>query len=93
MGMQLKRPSREPPPRVLRVRLPGRVAEQLDLYRELYRDHYGEEIRVEVLAAEILGQFLERDPALRRRARERRRDEGSEARRHDQEPGRSPRES
>jgi len=79
MGMQLRRPSREPPPRVLRVRIAGRVAEQLEVYRELYCDHYGEEIRVEVLAAEILGQFLAREPALRKRARERRRGGGGEA--------------
>lgn len=90
--IQLDRPQREPPPRVLRVRIPGRVAEQLDAYRELYRDHYGEEIRVEALAAEILGQFLAREPALRKRARERRRDGAGEAPRGVGDGGRSPRE-
>ena len=74
MEMQLRRPNREPPPVLLKVRIPGRVAEKLELYRALYREQYGEEIRVEVLAAEILGQFLEREPALRRKARSVRRD-------------------
>jgi hypothetical protein len=74
--MQLRRPPQEPPPVLLKVRIRGRVAEKLDLYRALYRENYGEEIRVEVLAAEIIAQFLSREPALRRRARERRNSDG-----------------
>jgi hypothetical protein len=76
MGMQLRRPTQEPPPVLLKVRIRGRVAEKLELYRALYAEHYGEEIRVEALAAEIIAQFLAREPALRRRARERRNSDG-----------------
>lgn len=72
--MQLKRPRRQPPPLLLKLKLPGLVAEKLATYRDLYCEHYREEIRIEALAAEIIGQFLERDPALKRRIREGRQD-------------------
>ena len=71
MGIQLKPPTRQPPPLLLKVRLSGVVGEKLEVYREMYCENYGEEIRVEALAAEIIGQFLDRDPALRRKWRER----------------------
>ena len=92
MEMQLRRPNREPPPVLLKVRIPGRVAEKLELYRALYREQYGEEIRVELLASESLGQFLESEPALRRRSRERRADKASDVLRSSADPGRRPEE-
>ncbi len=82
MTIHLKPPPREPPSVLVKARLPGPVAADLELYRELYREAYGEEIRLDALVVEIVRQFLERDPTLRRRRRHGRRENADE-----REPG------
>ena len=72
MGIQLKRPAKEPPSVLVKVRLPGFLAADLELYRELYRESYGEEIRPDALLLEIVRQFFARDADLKRLKRARR---------------------
>lgn len=48
------------------MRLDGGTCSDLEDYRHLYQEEYGQEIELPELAAEILTQFLAGDRAFRR---------------------------
>ena len=50
----------------VRVRLEGTTFSDLEDYRNLYQEEYGQAIELPELAAEILTQFLAGDRAFRR---------------------------
>lgn len=50
----------------VRLRLEGTTFSDLEDYRRLYQENYGQEIELPELAAEILTQFLAGDRAFRR---------------------------
>jgi len=50
----------------VRLRLEGTTFSDLEDYRRLYQEKYGQEIELPELAAEILAQFLAGDRAFRR---------------------------
>ncbi len=62
----------------VRLRLEGTTFSNLEDYRHLYREEYGQEIELPDLASEILSQFLTSDRAFRRWQRARARS-GSDA--------------
>jgi hypothetical protein len=59
----------EIPERKVRLRLPGRLAADLDDYRVLYARAHGQEIELPALIEGILEQFLASDRAFRRHRR------------------------
>jgi hypothetical protein len=59
----------EIPERKLRLRLPGRLAADLDDYRALYARAHGQEIELPALIEGILEQFLLSDRAFQRQRR------------------------
>ena len=54
------------PERRIRLRLPGRLAADLDDYRDLYAQVHGHEIELAALIEGILEQFLASDRAFQR---------------------------
>lgn len=56
----------EIPERKVRLRLPGRLAADLDDYRALYARAHGQEIELPALVEGILEQFLASDRAFQR---------------------------
>jgi hypothetical protein len=56
----------EIPERKVRLRLPGRLAADLDEYRDLYARAHGQEIELTALIEGILEQFLASDRAFQR---------------------------
>jgi hypothetical protein len=59
----------EIPERKVRLRLPGRLAADLDDYRSLYARAHGQEIELSGLIEGILEQFLASDRAFQRHRR------------------------
>jgi hypothetical protein len=59
----------EIPERKVRLRLPGRLAADLDEYRALYTRAHGQEIELPALIEGILEQFLAGDRAFQRHRR------------------------
>lgn len=59
----------EIPERKVRLRLPGRLAADLDDYRALYARVHGQEIELTALIEGILDQFLASDRAFQRHRR------------------------
>jgi hypothetical protein len=59
----------EAPERKVRLRLPGRLAVELEAYRELYAQAHGQEIELPALIEGILEQFLASDRAFQRQRR------------------------
>ena len=59
----------EIPERKVRLRLPGRLAADLDDYRALYAQAHGQEIELPALIEGILEQFLASDRAFQRHRR------------------------
>jgi hypothetical protein len=57
------------PDRKVRLRLPGRLATELDEYRSLYVQTHGHEIDLAALIEGILEQFLASDRFFQRRQR------------------------
>lgn len=55
--------------RRVRLRLPGRLASELDEYRELYAETHGQEIELPALIEGILEQFLASDRFFQRHRR------------------------
>jgi hypothetical protein len=55
------------PERKVRVRLAGRLAADLDAYREIYARTHGREIELPALIEGILEQFLATDRGFQRR--------------------------
>jgi hypothetical protein len=70
-GSTIKLRPQEPeiPERKVRLRLPGRLAADLDDYRALYAQAHGQEIELAVLIEGILEQFMASDRAFQRRQR------------------------
>jgi len=68
-AIKLRPQETELPERKVRLRLPGRLAADLDAYRELYGRVHGHEIELPVLIEGILEQFLASDRAFQRRQR------------------------
>lgn len=69
MEIRLKRRESLPRPAELRLPLSGELLADLDLYRQLYANHYEEELTREQLVEEIVRQFLRSDRSLRRHKR------------------------
>jgi len=67
----------EIPERKVRLRLPGRLAADLDDYRALYAQAHGQEIELPALIEGILEQFLASDRAFQRRQRTKQPAEGA----------------
>ena len=67
--IKLRPQEREIPERKVRLRLPGRLAGDLDDYRGLYERAHGHEIELTALIEGILEQFLASDQAFRRHQR------------------------
>ena len=59
----------EAPERKVRLRLPGRLALELDEYRDLYAEAHGQEIDLPALIEGILEQFLTSDRFFQRHRR------------------------
>jgi hypothetical protein len=59
----------EIPERKLRLRLPGRLAADLEEYRALYSSAHRQDIELPALIESILEQFLASDRAFQRRRR------------------------
>ncbi len=57
------------PERKVRLRLPGRLAAELDEYRVLYAQAHGHEIELPALIEGIVEQFLASDRVFQRRQR------------------------
>jgi hypothetical protein len=78
-GSTIKLRPQEPeiPERKVRLRLPGRLAADLDDYRALYAQAHGQEIELAALIEGILEQFLASDRAFQRRQRTKQPDAGS----------------
>lgn len=53
-------------PRSVETKLPSSLAQDLDLYRRLYKDAYGADVSEGDLVREIIRAFLERDEEFRR---------------------------
>lgn len=70
--IKLRPQDREAPERKLRLRLPGRLASELDEYRGLYEQAHGHEIELPALIEGILEQFLASDRGFQRQRRGRR---------------------
>ena len=66
-AIKLRPRETELPERKVRLRLPGRLAADLDAYRELYARVHGHEIELPALIEGILEQFLASDRAFQRR--------------------------
>jgi hypothetical protein len=71
MRRTIKLRAQEPdaPERKVRLRLPGRLAAELDEYRELYARVHGQEIELAALIEGVLDQFLASDRAFQRQRR------------------------
>lgn len=67
--IKLRAQAMEVPERKLRLRLPGRLASDLEGYRELYARVHGQEIGLSALIEGILDQFLASDRAFQRERR------------------------
>jgi hypothetical protein len=67
--MKLRPQEVEIPERKVRLRLPGRLAADLDEYRALYVRAHGQEIDLPALIEGILEQFLGSDRAFQRQRR------------------------
>ena len=75
--IKLRAQAMEVPEQKVRLRLPGRLAADLEDYRELYARVHGQEIEMPALIEGMLEQFLESDRAFQRyRKRSARRPEG-----------------
>jgi len=68
-AIKLRPQETELPERKVRLRLPGRLAADLDAYRGLYARVHGHEIELPALIEGILEQFLASDRAFQRRRR------------------------
>jgi hypothetical protein len=68
-AIKLRPQEAELPERKVRLRLPGRLAADLDAYRELYARVHGQEIELPALIEGIVEQFLASDRAFQRRQR------------------------
>ena len=70
-GSTIKLRAQQPgiPERRVRLRLPGRLAADLDDYRALYARAHGQEIELPALIEGILEQFLASDRAFQRHRR------------------------
>lgn len=68
-AIKLRPQETEIPERRVRLRLPGRLAADLDAYCELYARVHGHEIELTALIEGILEQFLASDRAFQRRQR------------------------
>jgi hypothetical protein len=66
-AIKLRPQEAELPERKVRLRLPGRLAAELDEYRELYARVHGQEIELPALIGGIVEQFLASDRAFQRR--------------------------
>lgn len=66
-GIKLRLREADLPERKVRLRLPGRLAGELDAYAALYARVHGHEIELPVLIEGILEQFLASDRAFQRR--------------------------
>ena len=53
-------------PRSVETKLPSSLAQDLDIYRRLYKETYGAEVPEGDLVREIIRAFLERDEEFRR---------------------------
>jgi hypothetical protein len=67
--IRLRAQEPEAPERKVRLRLPGRLASELDEYRELYAEVHGHEIDLPALVEGMLEQFLASDRFFQRRRR------------------------
>jgi hypothetical protein len=67
--IKLRPQAPEIPERKVRLRLPGRLAADLDDYRALYARAHGQEIELPALIEGILEQFLASDRAFQRHRR------------------------
>jgi len=67
--IKLRAQEPEAPERRVRLRLPGRLASELDEYRELYAEVHGHEIDLPALVEGMLEQFLASDRFFQRRRR------------------------
>ncbi len=67
--IKLRPQEAEVPERKVRLRLAGRLAAELDEYREVYAQVHGHEIELPALIEGILAQFLASDRAFQRRRR------------------------
>lgn len=65
-AIKLRPQEAELPERKVRLRLPGRLAAELDEYRELYARVHGQEIELPALIEGIVEQFLASDRAFQR---------------------------
>lgn len=68
-GIKLRLREADLPERKVRLRLPGRLAGELDAYAALYARVHGHEIELPVLIEGILEQFLASDRAFQRQRR------------------------
>jgi hypothetical protein len=68
-AIKLRPQESELPERKVRLRISGRLAADLDAYRELYARVHGHEIELPALIEGILEQFLASDRAFQRRQR------------------------
>jgi len=68
-AIKLRPQETELPERKVRLRLPGRLAADLDAYSELYARVHGHAIELAALIEGILEQFLASDRAFQRRQR------------------------
>lgn len=69
--IKLREQSPELPERKLRLRLPGTLAADLELYARLYAEEHGHEIALPDLVQAIVEHFLESDRAFGRHKRSR----------------------
>lgn len=60
-GIKLRVQTADLPERKVRLRLSGRLASELDAYRELYAEMHGHEIELAALVEGMLEQFLASD--------------------------------
>jgi hypothetical protein len=68
-NIKLRPQTAELPERKVRLRLPGRLAAELDDYCALYAQAHGQEIELPALIEAILEQFLASDRAFQRARR------------------------